>query len=106
MLNRVTDACYILEPKFIKSLKGTGFETMNWRINSLESAQAILTYNLAVTLAIQGDYKLSKKILLACKHPAIFHHFRLLETYLDLQINGMEVCENLMKEKPNLFVKP
>lgn len=103
MLDRVTEACMFLEPKFIKTLNGKDFETRNWHIKTLEAGQAVLTYNLAVTLAIQGDFKLAKKILYACKHPAIFNHYKLLETYLDLQSNGMEVSETLVLEKPNFF---
>lgn len=103
MMNRVTEACYYLEPKFIKSLKGKDFETMNWKVNSLESAQAVLTYNLSVTLAIQGDYKLSKKILMACKHPILGNHFKLLDTYLDLQMSGMDLHGGLIFDKPGLF---
>lgn len=103
MLNRVTEACYFLEPKFIKSLKGKDFETSNWKINSLETAQAVLTYNLSVTLAVQGDYKLSKKILMACKHPILANHFKLLDTYLDLQMSGADGHGGHVFDKPGLF---
>lgn len=103
MMNRVTDACFFLEPKFIKSLKGKDFETRNWKINTLEAAQAVLTYNLSVTLAIQGDFKLSKKILMACKHPILANHFKLLDAYLDLQMGAVDSHEGYAVDRSAMF---
>lgn len=104
MLNRPADACMYLEPKFIKELKGDDFETKNWPVKSLEAAQSILTYNLAATLAIQGEYNLSKKILGACKHPIVFSRLKILKMYLDIQTGNMENCKLMIRlDTPQYF---
>lgn len=104
MLNKPAEACMYLEPKFIKELKGEDFETKNWVANSLEAAQAILTYNLSVTLALQGEFILSKKIMTACKHSIVFTRLKILKMYLELQSGNLENCKLMIRlDTPQYF---
>lgn len=104
MLNKPAEACMYLEPKFIKDLKGDDFETKNWGVKSLEAAQSILTYNLAATLAIQGEYNLSNKILSACKHPIVFSRLKILKMYLELQAGNIDNCKHMIRlDTPQYF---
>ncbi|XP_063704353.1 CCR4-NOT transcription complex subunit 10 [Culicoides brevitarsis] len=97
MMNKPAEACMYLEPKFIKDLKGDDFETKNWGVKSLEAAQSILTYNLAATLAIQGELNLSNKIASACKHPIVFPRLKILKMYLELQSGNIDNCKHMIR---------
>jgi CCR4-NOT transcription complex subunit 10 len=103
MLDRVKDAMVYLEPKFINELKPDDFFTADWNVNSLEAAQSVLAYNLAVSLAISGEYELAKSPMSICKHPIVFNRLKMLEVYLEMQCGNIENCKKLIKKDTPQF---
>lgn len=100
MMDRITEALHYLEPKFITDLSGDDFETRGspgWNINSLDAAQAILTYNLAVTLIMKGEFDAAKSVATACKHPIVYTHLKMLKMYIELQAGNTENCRLMIK---------
>lgn len=100
MMDRLSDAVYYLEPKFIKQLQGDDFETRgspDWNVNSSEAAQAVMTYNLAVTLLIQGDFELARSALKACNHPIVHTNLKIIEMYMELHAGNLENCKNMVR---------
>lgn len=103
MLDRVKDAMVFLEPKFINDLKPDDFSTADWSVNSLEAAQSVLAYNLAVALAISGEYELARSPMSICKHPIVFNRLKMLEVYLEMQGGNIENCKKLIKKDTPQF---
>jgi CCR4-NOT transcription complex subunit 10 len=100
MLDRPTEALSFLEPKFIKDLKSEDFETRsspNWNVNSCEAAQAILTYNLAVSLIIHGDLEAGKTVMTACNHTIVFPYLKKLKMFTELAAGNIENCRIMIK---------
>lgn len=100
MMDRLSDAVYYLEPKFIKQLQGDDFETRgspDWNVNSSEAAQAVMTYNLAVTLLIQGDFELARSALKACNHPIVNTNLKIIKMYMELHAGNLENCKLMVR---------
>ncbi|KAG5672639.1 CCR4-NOT transcription complex subunit 10-B [Polypedilum vanderplanki] len=97
MLDRVPEAIAYLDPKILMELKSTDFETVSspdWNINTLEAVNAVYTYNLAVSLAIYGDYELAKTRIVLCRHhPVVAVQTKMLELYLEMQSGNIENCK-------------
>lgn len=101
MLDRVKEAMVYLEPKFINELKPDDFNLADWNVNSLEAAQSILAYNLAVALAISGEFELARSPMSICKHQIVFSRLKMLEVYLEMQVGNIDNCKKLiMKDTP------
>lgn len=100
MMDRLSDAVYYLEPKFIKQLQGDDFETRgspDWNVNSSEAAQAVMTYNLAVTLLIQGDFELARSALKACNHPIVHTNLKIIKMYMELHAGNLDNCKLMVR---------
>lgn len=100
MMDRLSDAVYYLEPKFIKQLQGDDFETRgspDWNVNSSEAAQAVMTYNLAVTLLIQGDFELARSALKSCNHPIVHTNLKIIKMYMELHAGNLENCKLMVR---------
>lgn len=100
MMDRLSDAVYYLEPKFIKQLQGDDFETRgspDWNVNSSEAAQAVMTYNLAVTLLIQGDFELARSALQSCNHPIVYTNLKIIKMYMELHAGNLENCKLMVR---------
>lgn len=93
MMDRVPEALVYLEPKRIDDLRGDDFTTRgspNWNMNSLEAAQSVMNYNLAVTLFAIGDYEKAKRYMNACIHPVVLPHLKMLKMYAELVFGNVE----------------
>lgn len=86
MMGRLPDARPHLDPSLTSSFNAYDFETMNWQVKSLDAAQAIIRYNLAVAMVLQGDYQLARNMLCTCTHPIIAAKAMNLKTYLDTNL--------------------
>lgn len=97
MLNRLNEAKAYLDQNFISNLNSQDFETKDWQINSIDAAQSVLRYNLAVTLMLQGDYHAAKNVLSLCTHPVVFTKYKLLKMYMELAFGHLENCKIMVK---------
>uniref|UniRef100_A0A1B0DC78 CCR4-NOT transcription complex subunit 10 n=1 Tax=Phlebotomus papatasi TaxID=29031 RepID=A0A1B0DC78_PHLPP len=108
MLNKVPEAISYLDPKFLSELRGEDFETRaspDWNVNSLEAAQSIITYNLAVSLVMKGDApEVAKSVLLSCTHPIVMNHVKMLKLYMELQAGNVENCRKMIRVDTPQFI--
>ncbi|XP_067616588.1 CCR4-NOT transcription complex subunit 10 isoform X2 [Eurosta solidaginis] len=85
MLDKLGEARTHFEPTFVSSLNAFDFETKDWGVKSLDAAQNVVRYNLAVVMALQGDFELSRNVLSSCTHSIVAHKVLALKTYLDIK---------------------
>ncbi|XP_059611339.1 CCR4-NOT transcription complex subunit 10 [Phlebotomus argentipes] len=108
MLNRVADAISYLDPKFLNELCGEDFETQaspDWNVNSLDAAQSIITYNLAVALVMKGDApEVAKNVLMSCNHPIVANHVRMLKLYMEIQAGNIENCRKIIRVETPQYI--
>lgn len=108
MLNKVPEAISYLDPKFLSELRGEDFETRaspDWNVNSLEAAQSIITYNLAVSLVMKGDApEVAKSVLMSCTHPIVMNHVKMLKLYMELQAGNVENCRKMIRVDTPQFI--
>nr|XP_019549344.2 CCR4-NOT transcription complex subunit 10 [Aedes albopictus] len=93
MMDRIPEALVYLDPKRMQDFKGEDFTTRaspNWNMNSLEAAQSVMHYNLAVTLFTMGDYEKGKICMSACTHPVVVPHLKMLKMYYELVFGNVE----------------
>ncbi|XP_036217311.2 CCR4-NOT transcription complex subunit 10 isoform X2 [Bactrocera oleae] len=86
MLDKLEEARPHFEPTFVTNLNAFDFETKDWRVKSLDAAQNVVRYNLAVVMALQGDFELCRNILSSCTHPIVAAKVLSLKTYLDIRM--------------------
>ncbi|XP_070509637.1 CCR4-NOT transcription complex subunit 10 [Chironomus tepperi] len=107
MLDKIPEAISFLDPKLLTELKSTDFETRSspdWNINTLEAASAVFTYNLAVSLAIYGDYELARTTVALSRHPIVTFHVKMLELYLEMQSGNVDKCKKMIAlDTPQYF---
>lgn len=84
MLDRLSEARSHLEPKIITNSNYFDFETRNWQLNSLEAAQAVIKYNLVVTLVLQGEFDVARALLSTFTHTVIMTKVKILKMYIEL----------------------
>ncbi|XP_058451693.1 CCR4-NOT transcription complex subunit 10 [Malaya genurostris] len=93
LLNRIPEALVYLDPKRMKDFTGDDFSTRgspNWNMNSLEAAQSVMHYNLAVTLFSLGDNEKAKVYMNACSHAVVLPHLKMLKMYSELVLGNVE----------------
>ncbi|XP_075151049.1 CCR4-NOT transcription complex subunit 10 [Haematobia irritans] len=71
MMDNLTEARPHLEPTFISNLNTFDFETKDWQVKSLDAAQNVVRYNLAVAMTLQGDLEMARSLLNTCTHPIV-----------------------------------
>lgn len=101
MLDRVQDARKFLEPKFIKELREDDFihrGSPDWPVTTLDGAHAILTYNLAVTFLLSGEFEVARSVLAQCQHhPLVVRHVKAAMLYMELQAGNVEHCRMMIR---------
>lgn len=83
MMDRLTEARSYLEPSFVSTLNTFDFETKDWQVKSLDAAQNVMRYNLAITLSLQGEFDMARNLLVNCTHPLIASKVFILKVYID-----------------------
>lgn len=100
LLEKVPDAISFLDPKIMNELTSNDFEmssSPDWNINTLEKAQAIIGFNLVVSLVMLGDIDLARaRLLNLFRHPIILHRVKMLELYLELQAGNIDNCKKMI----------
>ncbi|XP_053695215.1 CCR4-NOT transcription complex subunit 10 [Sabethes cyaneus] len=107
-LNRIPEAIVYLDPKRMKDFAGEDFATRgspNWTMNSLEAAQTVMHYNLAVTFYALGDYEKARVYMNACSsgHPVVLPHLKMLKMYIELVSGNVEKAKLMARyDTPHL----
>ncbi|XP_046804019.1 CCR4-NOT transcription complex subunit 10 isoform X2 [Lucilia cuprina] len=71
MMNKLSDARSHLELTSVSNLNIFDFETKDWQVKSVDAAQNIVRYNLAVAIFLQGDAEMARNLLNTCTHPIV-----------------------------------
>lgn len=69
----------------------------DWNITSLDAAQSILKYNLAVTLLLHGEIELARTVLNKCNHPIVLTHLKKMKVYMELLAGNVENCRTMIR---------
>lgn len=88
MLDRPAEARVYLDPKFIANLKEDDLiqrSSPDWNVGSLDAAQCIMRYNLAVLLVLNDDLEGAKTIMATCTHPLVFNQMKMLRMFIELE---------------------
>lgn len=83
MMDKLAEARPYLEPTFVSTLNTFDFETKDWQVKSLDAAQSVVRYNLAIALTLQNDYDMAKNVLMTCTHPIIAGKVYKLKVYIE-----------------------
>lgn len=100
MLDRTAEARAFLDPKFIAELKEDDFiqrSSADWKISSLDAAQCIMKYNLAVLLVLNNDLDTAKQVLATCTHPIVFNQIKILRMFIELEAGNYDNCRQLIR---------
>lgn len=88
MMDKSGEARDHLEPTFVNSLNALDLETRDWQLKSLDAAQNVVRYNLAVALALQNDFQAAKSLLVTLNHPIVSKKALTLHRYIELKISA------------------
>ncbi|XP_034487496.1 CCR4-NOT transcription complex subunit 10 [Drosophila innubila] len=91
MMDKATEAREYLEPTFVSTLNALDLETRDWQLKSLDAAQNVVRYNLAVALALQNDFQAAKNLLATLSHPIVSSKALILHRYVELKMNAASV---------------
>lgn len=87
MMDKVAKAREYLDPSFLSSLNVLDLETRDWQLKSLDAAQNVVRYNLAVAMAMQNDLLAAKKLLGTLNHPLVTSKAMILHRYVELKMS-------------------
>lgn len=87
MMDKATEAREYLEPTFVSTLNALDLETRDWQLKSLDAAQNVVRYNLAVALALQNDLQAAKNLLATLSHPIVSSKALILHRYVEIKMN-------------------
>ncbi|KAH8358789.1 hypothetical protein KR093_002504 [Drosophila rubida] len=88
MMDKAPEAREYLEPNFMSTLNALDLETRDWQLKSLEAAQNVVRYNLAVALALQNDFQAAKNLLASLSHPIVSNKAQILHRYVEIKMNA------------------
>ncbi|KAH8312210.1 hypothetical protein KR044_009801 [Drosophila immigrans] len=88
MMDKAPEAREYLEPKFMSTLNALDLETRDWQLKSLEAAQNVVRYNLAVALALQNDFHAAKNLLASLSHPIVSSKAQILHRYVEIKMSA------------------
>lgn len=88
MLDRPSEARVYLDPNFIGLLKEDDLllrGSPDWNVGSLDAAQCVMRYNLAVLLVLNDDLEGAQKVIAMCTHPLVFNQMKILRMFIELE---------------------
>ncbi|KAI9584433.1 CCR4-NOT transcription complex subunit 10 isoform X1 [Glossina fuscipes] len=83
MMDKLAEARPHFEPTFVSTLNTFDFETKDWHLKSLDAAQNVVRYNLAVALNLKGDFEVAKSLLNTCTHPIVASKVFALKVHIE-----------------------
>ncbi|XP_030370272.1 CCR4-NOT transcription complex subunit 10 isoform X2 [Scaptodrosophila lebanonensis] len=87
-MDKPADARDHLEPTFVSTLNAFDFETRDWQVKSLDAAQQVVRYNLAVAMTLQNDFKAAKSLLISLTHSIVTAKALSLRRYIDAKLSS------------------
>ncbi|XP_034661922.1 CCR4-NOT transcription complex subunit 10 [Drosophila subobscura] len=88
LMDKAAEARDHLDPTFVSSLDAFDLETRDWQLKSLDAAQNVVRYNLAVAMTLQNDYQQAKTFLSTLTHSIVSIKARALRRYIDLKLGA------------------
>ncbi|XP_068153395.1 CCR4-NOT transcription complex subunit 10 [Drosophila tropicalis] len=82
-MHKPTEARDHLDPSFVGTLNAFDLETRDWQLKSLDAAQNVVRYNLAVVMAMQKDYPKAKTLLSTLSHAVVSPKALALRRHID-----------------------
>ncbi|KAH8232558.1 hypothetical protein KR032_009579 [Drosophila birchii] len=86
MMGKASDARDHLDPTFVGTLNAYDLETRDWQLKSVDAAQNVVRYNLAVAMALQNDLQQAKTLLASLNHSLVGPAALALRRYIDLKM--------------------
>ncbi|KAH8236469.1 hypothetical protein KR026_002772 [Drosophila bipectinata] len=97
LMDKAPEARFHLDPAFVSTLNAFDLETRDWQLKSLDAAQNVVRYNLAVAMALQNDLPQAKSLLASLTHSLVSGKAMALRRFIDLKmgpIPGTGVAPN------------
>ncbi|XP_052853819.1 CCR4-NOT transcription complex subunit 10 [Drosophila gunungcola] len=86
LMDKAAEARDHLDPTFVGTLNAFDFETRDWQLKSVDAAQNVVRYNLAVALALQNDLPQAKSLLANLNHSLVGGKALALRRFIDLKM--------------------
>ncbi|XP_016961539.1 CCR4-NOT transcription complex subunit 10 [Drosophila biarmipes] len=86
MMDKAAEARDHLDPTFVGTLNAFDFETRDWQLKSVDAAQNVVRYNLAVAMALQNDLPQAKALLANLSHSLVSSKAMALRRFIDLKM--------------------
>ncbi|KAH8353825.1 hypothetical protein KR084_004529 [Drosophila pseudotakahashii] len=86
LMDKAAEARDHLDPTFVGTLNAFDFETRDWQLKSVDAAQNVVRYNLAVAMALQNDLPQAKALLANLSHSLVSSKALALRRFIDLKM--------------------
>lgn len=86
LMDKAVDARDHLDPTFVGTLNAYDLETRDWQLKSVDAAQNVVRYNLAVAMALQNDLPQAKTLLASLNHSLVAGKALALRRFIDLKM--------------------
>ncbi|XP_020811385.1 CCR4-NOT transcription complex subunit 10 [Drosophila serrata] len=86
LMGKAADARDHLDPTFVGTLNAYDLETRDWQLKSVDAAQNVVRYNLAVAMALQNDLQQAKTLLASLNHSLVGPSALALRRFIDLKM--------------------
>lgn len=86
LMDKAPEARFHLDPAFVSTLNAFDLETRDWQLKSLDAAQNVVRYNLAVAMALQNDLPQAKTLLASLTHSLVSSKAMALRRFIDLKM--------------------
>ncbi|KAH8284071.1 hypothetical protein KR054_009343 [Drosophila jambulina] len=86
LMGKASDARDHLDPTFVGTLNAYDLETRDWQLKSVDAAQNVVRYNLAVAMALQNDLQQAKTLLASLNHSLVGPAALALRRFIDLKM--------------------
>lgn len=106
LMNKISEAVHHLDPDSINGISTIYSNDNNskttpptvWEIKNVQMAKQITTYNLAVTLAIRGDFTKAKMLLQQLKNDERNVFVSMLDLYIELQLGNLDTVKEIIRQ--------
>ncbi|XP_017041200.1 CCR4-NOT transcription complex subunit 10 [Drosophila ficusphila] len=87
LMDKAAEARDHLDPTSVGTLNAFDFETRDWQLKSVDAAQNVVRYNLAVAMVLQNDLTQAKSLLANLNHSLVSGKAKALRRFIDLKIS-------------------
>ncbi|KAH8382259.1 hypothetical protein KR009_002584 [Drosophila setifemur] len=86
LMDKAAEARDHLDPTFVGTLNAFDLETRDWQLKSLDAAQNVMRYNLAVAMVLQKDLPQARTLLASLNHSLVGSKAMALRRFIDLMM--------------------